>query len=128
MYNYFFNKLFIHRMFLLLAAVALTACGGSSGKAKTSDLQGGAIQGSALDLKGDVSTISGIFFSGDGVGGGATFSEPSAIFSDGIHLYVADVRSNVIRKIVIGFLIRKALLPMAPISMSWIAALFVKSL
>lgn len=100
--NYFFNKISIRRAFILFVALVLTACGGSSSKAKTTHLQGGAIQGNTLALKGEVSTISGAFFSGDGVGGGATFSEPTAIFSDGTYLFVADVRSNVIRKIVIA--------------------------
>jgi sugar lactone lactonase YvrE len=68
-------------------------------------LSGGAIQGNALSLASNVTTLAGtagIIGAADGTGAAARFTGPYGITTDGTNLYVADVGNNTIRKIVIA--------------------------
>jgi len=65
-------------------------------------LLGGAIQGNALNLKGEVTTLAGSSEGdADGIGTSAQFYGPDSITTDGTNLYIADTINNRIRKIVI---------------------------
>ena len=66
-------------------------------------LLGGAIQGKALSLTGEVTTLAGSGWQGytNGIGTLAAFSYPYGITTDGKNLYVADKQNNIIRKIII---------------------------
>jgi sugar lactone lactonase YvrE len=65
-------------------------------------LQGGAIQGTSLNLGNRVSTFAGAPAQADGIGKAASFQNPSGVVSDGINLYVADTDNHSIRKIEIA--------------------------
>jgi hypothetical protein len=65
---------------------------------------GGAIQGKALNLTTAVSTFagSGLPGSADATGIAASFNGPYGVTTDGANLYIADMRNNKIRKVVIA--------------------------
>ncbi len=82
-------------------------------------LMGGAVQDIALTLSNSVSTVSGsstIYGHLDGTGAGASFSEPTAVTTDGTNLYIADTQNHTIRKIVIATGAVTTLAGTAPIS------------
>lgn len=111
-----------HLIWALLAALVISACGGGGGTStslsgsttgNTTSFPvgtqiGGARQGAALNLTNTVSTLAGShllawnYGSVDGTGTAATFYNPSGITSDGTNLFVADMDSNMIRKVVIS--------------------------
>lgn len=70
----------------------------------TTRLMGGAIQGKALNLTTAVSTFagSGLPGSADATGIAASFNGPYGVTTDGANLYIADMRNNKIRKVVIA--------------------------
>jgi hypothetical protein len=64
---------------------------------------GGAIQGKALSLSDNVTTLAGgSEGTEDGTGTNAEFNEPQGITTDGTNLYVTDYGNQTIRKIVIS--------------------------
>jgi sugar lactone lactonase YvrE len=63
---------------------------------------GGAMQGRALTLTPEVSTMVDVTVAADGAGTAARFNNPTAVVSDGTNLYVADTNNNKIRQIVIA--------------------------
>lgn len=90
----------------LIAVLAFAGCGGGGSTNSTTLSQiGGGLQGTALTLTTAVSTIAGSGAPGatdNSVGTLATFWAPDGITSDGLSLYVADVKNQKIRKIVIA--------------------------
>jgi hypothetical protein len=77
-----------------------------AGTASSGTQMGGSIQGTALNLTTEVTSFAGgaTPFVGpmDGTGTSAWFFNPTAITTDGTHLYVADTSNNKIRKIEIA--------------------------
>jgi hypothetical protein len=65
---------------------------------------GGARQGAQLALSTTVSFVSGSLFNfnGDGIGSAAGFSAPNGVTTDGLNLFVADTRNNLIRKVALS--------------------------
>ena len=66
---------------------------------------GGSVQGKALALSTQVTTLAGTASNSgaaDGMGAAARFSYPFGITTDGTHLYVADSNNDTIRKVVIA--------------------------
>ncbi|MDR7307696.1 hypothetical protein [Rhodoferax saidenbachensis] len=93
----------------LVLAVALGACGGGGGgggSSTTSTTQmGGSIQGKALALSTQVTTLAGTAGSSgltDATGTVARFNSPIGITSDGSNIYIADYNNYTVRKVVIG--------------------------
>ena len=87
----------------LLGLIGLmAACGSNSGGGSgTHNVQmGGAIQGTALHLTGEVDTLAGTAPGTDGTGAVARFGSSGSVVSDGTNVYVLD--NNAIRKIVMA--------------------------
>ena len=98
----------IRRMGILLLLALfplLTACSPDSSPSGSSTyLMGGGIQGTALNLTTEVTTLAGTAGergSIDDIGAAARFDDPSGITTDGTNLYVTEQGNHIIRKVVI---------------------------
>lgn len=87
-----------------VTATAGMVSGSNTVTVLTSIQMGGAMQGKALSLAGNVSTLAGRapYGSADGTGGAASFHSPICSATDGTNLYIADTLNHTIRKIVIA--------------------------
>jgi hypothetical protein len=72
----------LKKIILMVLLLLTAACGSDNGKSVN---MGGAVQGNALALSDEVSTLAGSA-SGDGVGTTATFISPQGITTDGTNL------------------------------------------
>lgn len=101
-----------HRIGSAMLALALASCGGggsgggSGGNTVSLGRQmGGAIEGVALQLAGQVTTLAGMATVPghlDGTGTASMFQSPVGITTDGVNLYTVDSTDNTVRKIVIA--------------------------
>jgi sugar lactone lactonase YvrE len=118
-------KMFVTVLSVLILAAFIAACGDKSSStygtvsgtpsiivpnapALSKTLLGGAIQGNALSISNNVSTVAGstagtsAFGSTDGANSAARFYQPNGVATDGTNLYITDYKNHTIRQIVIA--------------------------
>jgi hypothetical protein len=90
-------------VFFSLALLSMSIGCGNGDWPVGSNLMGGSVQGTALNLKGTVSFLAGSGYTDiNGTGNKASFDAPFAVTTDGTNLYVADYGAGTVRQIVIS--------------------------